>query len=614
MPAILPTSLALRLAGLALCFLVLVWLSGLALRGIQIDLTEAREHTLSPATVGLLQGLDEPVTLRLFFSATAAADFPAIKAYARRTQDLLLAMAERSEGRLRIEFIDPEPFSEDEDRAVGHGLTAIPLPAGGQFFFGIVGIDSTDGELPIAFLDPAREPFLEYNLARLIAALGHDDRPVLALYSGLPMAPAFDPVLGAPSPGWVIDQQLRELFDLRRLQPGFVDIPAEVDLLVLVHPRELPEDSLHAIDQFALRGGRVLAFLDPDAEQQPTEDPFGGAVPGSRRSNLEPLLSAWGLEFSADRIAADPAFAQPVKTHEGGPEQPLVTLLGLDSRGLSATDIVTAGLERVNLSSAGVLRPRPGASTRFEPLLSTTAGGGEFDAAVLGTVNAMPVQLLQDFRPEGIRVLAARLSGPVASAFPERAGQGRLQYSTTDLNAIVVADSDLLADAFWVHAPRGPGGFAEPFANNADFVYNAVENLSGDPGLIALRTRSVASRPFHAVEALRRNAEQQFLAKEQELRRQLGDLDRQLRALQQGAEATGSPALGPAQQRELLGFQQQKAELRIRLRQVQHQLMADIERLEARLKLINIVLVPALVAAAFLLLGLWRLRRRRAAG
>jgi len=595
---------------LALGFLALVGLSSVLLRGARIDLTANQEHTLSPATIALLEGIEEPVTLRLYFSERSAGDFPQVRAYAQRVRELLQEMAARSKGGLVVEVIDPEPYSEQEDLAVAQGLTAVPLPSGGNFFFGIVGSNSTDGELPIPFLQAEREAFLEYNLAKLVSALTVEERPVVALFSGLPMAPEFDPSTGAPSPGWVVDQQLRELFELRRLEPDFSAIDADVDLLMLVHPAGLSEDSLYAIDQFALRGGRVLAFVDPDAENAAPDDLLGGDAGAARASDLGPLLAAWGVDFDPANVVADPGFALSVQTREGGANEPLITLLGLDAEALSASDIVTAQMELINLSTAGVLRPREGATTRFEPLLSTSEQSGELPTSLLGTVSATPSNLLREFRAEGgPRTIAARLSGPAATAFPQRGGEGHRATSASDLQIIVVADTDLLADAFWVNVAPGPGGFSEPFANNGDLVYNAVENLSGQAGLIGLRTRAVASRPFHRVQALRRAAEQQFLQTERELQQRLSELERQLGELQRGEE--GAPALEAEQQAELERFQQEKIDVRLQLREVQRQLNADIDALSTTLRVVNIVLVPAFVAFLFLIAGLWRLQRRR---
>jgi ABC-type uncharacterized transport system involved in gliding motility auxiliary subunit len=604
-------SLALPL--IAGVFIVAVALSSLMFRGARIDLTEAREHTLSPATIALIDGVDEPITLRLFFSERSAGDFPQVKAYAQRVRELLEELAARSKGKVRFEVIDPEPFSEDEDRATAYGLTAVPLPNGGNFFFGLVGSNSTDGELPIPFFEQQREAFLEYNLAKLIAALTQEDRPVVGLISGLPTAPFFDPAQGAPSPGWVVDQQLRELFDLRRIEKTATTLDSELDLLMLVHPQGLSDDLLYAIDQFTLNGGRVLAFVDPDAEHQPPEDVLTGEGGGPRTSDLGPLLAAWGVDFDSSKVLGDPGSALSVQAAEGAAPEPLLTLLGLSTERMNAADIVTAQMEQINVSSAGVLRARQGATTQFESLLSSSDQGGELDASVLGTVSATPMNLLRAFRAEGgARTLAARVSGPATSAFPARQGAGHREKSERDINVIVVADTDVLADAFWVNPPAAPGATPEPFANNGDFVYNAVENLSGQAGLIALRTRAVSSRPFQRVQSLRRAAEQQFLRTEQDLQQRLAELEQRLTALQRG-EGGEATALSAEQQAELAQFQAEKAEIRVQLRDVQRQLNADIDRLSATLKFINIVLVPFGLALLATLMAFVRHQRRRRA-
>ncbi len=604
-------SLALPL--IAAVFVLAVAISSMVFRGARIDLTEAREHTLSPATIALVDGIDEPITLRLFFSERSAGDFPQVKAYAQRVRELLEELAARSEGKVRLEVIDPEPFSEDEDRATAYGLTAVPLPNGGNFFFGLVGSNSTDGELPIPFFEQQREAFLEYNLAKLIAALTQEDRPVVGLISSLPTAPFFDPAQGAPSPGWVIDQQLRELFDLRRIEKTATTLDPELDLLMLVHPQGLSDDLLYAIDQFTLNGGRVLAFVDPDAEHQPPEDVLTGEGGGPRASDLGRLLAAWGVDFDSSKVLGDPGSALSVQAAEGAAPEPLLTLLGLSAERMNAADIVTAQMEQINVSSAGVLRARPGATTQFESLLSSSDQGGELDASVLGTVSATPTNLLRAFRAEGgARTLAARVSGPATSAFPARQGAGHREKSERDINVIVVADTDILADAFWVNPPAAPGATPEPFANNGDFVYNAVENLSGQAGLISLRTRAVSSRPFQRVQSLRRAAEQQFLRTEQDLQQRLSELEQRLTALQRG-EGGGAAALSAEQHAELARFQAEKAEIRVQLRDVQRQLNADIDRLSATLKFINIVLVPFGLALLATLMALVRHQRRRRA-
>ena len=292
------------LALLALAFLALVSLSTIALRGARVDLTEQGLYTLSDGTVRILENIQDPVTLKLYYSEHATGELQQFRSYATRVRELLEEIAARSDGKVVLEVIDPEPFSEAEDQAAAYGLRAIPLGStGDNLYFGLVASNSTDGESLMPFIQPDKEAFLEYDVAKLVSSLGSADRPVVALVSGLPMGPTMDPS-GRQNPGWVIDRQLRELFELRRLQGMPSDIADDVDLLLLVHPKDVPEHTLVAIDQFVLRGGRLLVFLDPDAEADQSGvnplDPLSTAVP--QASHLGPLFQAWGIQYDPTRL------------------------------------------------------------------------------------------------------------------------------------------------------------------------------------------------------------------------------------------------------------------------------------------------------------------------
>lgn len=603
---------ALGLPLLAIGFLCLLALSNLLLGGVRLDLTENREYTLTDGTLGLARSLDEPVTLHFFYSEGAAKEYPQIATYAQRVRELLQELAVRSEGKVRFESVDPLPFSEDEDRAAAFGLQGVPLPDGSTFYLGLVGTNSTDGEVPIPFLQPDREAFLEYNIAKVLAALATPDRPVLGWLSSLPTGPGFDPATASPTSGWVVDQQLRELFELRRLEAEVAMIPDDITLLVVVHPKDLSEDTLYAIDQFVLRGGRLLVFVDPEGEADASGDAGGLlATSPTRSSDLAPLFAAWGLEYDPAKVVLDAGQAMTVRTDADDAGQQNLAVLGLDASRMNPDDLVTSGLEAINVSTTGGLRAKEGGLV-FTPLLRTSPQTQRVDAAAFQSVASDPALLLQGFQPSGVsEVIAARLTGRPKSAFPQRAGEGHLAQSAADVQIVVVADSDLLSDRLWLTGDpaAGPMGLA-PFANNGDLVYNLVENLTGRDELIALRARPSSQRPFERVDALRRGAEQQFLRTEQELQQQLADLEARLTALQSG-EGEEGVVLTPEQQTELARFQDQKLAIRQQLRDVQQQLNADIESLGARLKLINIVGVPLLVALVAFLFATWRARRRQ---
>lgn len=606
----------LALALLALAFVAAVALSSVALRGARLDLTEQGQYTLSDGTLRILGRIEEPVTLKLFYSEYATRDLPQFRVFAGRVRELLEEFAARSGGKLTLEVIDPQPFSEAEDQAAAYGLQAVPLGASGEsLYFGLVGTNSTDGETLMPFIQPDKESFLEYDVAKLVSTLTVDTRPVVGLISGLPTGPSIDPA-GRGSPGWVVDRQIAELFELRRLQAPVTEIAPDVDLLMLVHPVELPEETLYAIDQFVLRGGRLLAFVDPDAEADPSGvdpfDPLSSADP--RPSDLGRLFGAWGIQFDPTRVVLDDKHALQVQPDPAARPVRHLAVLGLGRDALNQEDVVSAELESLNFSTVGALGLAREATLVMEPLAQSAVGASLREATAVRDAVSDPERLREGLVAGGEPlVLAARFTGTLATAFPERSGEGRLAASQGEVSLVVVADTDVLTDRLWVQVQDFLG---EPvynaFANNGDFVYNAVDNLVGNADLIAVRTRATASRPFERVEALRRGAEQRYRAKEQELQGQLDQLERQLAALQQPGPDGQAQAMTQQQQAEVLRFQDERLRMRKELREVQHRLNADIETLGDRLKLINILGMPALVVLAALLVAWRRWARRRA--
>ncbi len=591
-------SALLTLPALALAFIALVALSSLLLRGARLDLTQNDEYTLSKGTLRIIKNIEEPITLRFYFSESLARDYPQVRTYAQRVRELLEELVTRAPDKLKLEVIDPKPFSEEEDRAAAYGLQGVPINDGGKLFFGLVGTNSTDGEIQIPFFEPNRESLLEYNVAKLLSSLSVEKKPVLAMLSSLPMGPAFDPASGQPTTGWAVDRQLSELFSIRRLEKTVTEIAADVDLLMLVHPKDLPDDTRYAIDQFVLRGGRALVFVDPHAEADNAGNPNDPtAADTGQKSQLNDLLAAWGVDFDNNKVLLDSGYALSVRSNSDSSATPNLSIIGLDAKALNQKDVVTAQIESVNFSTAGVLNPRKDAKTRFEALAQSSSASALTDAARFAGPIVDSSALLDEFKPgNSVYTLIARLTGPAQTAFADRKGDAHLTKSKGDINVIVVADSDLLTNRLWVNEQDFLGRtLLTPFANNGDLVYNAVDNLSGNTDLIAVRTRATAQRPFERVESLRRQAEQQFQVKEQDLQRELEALEQKLTTLQKTAPEGGAMMMSAEQRDEILKFQQQKLEIRKALRDVQHGLNADIESLGGWVKFINIVLVPLLI-------------------
>jgi ABC-type uncharacterized transport system involved in gliding motility auxiliary subunit len=610
---------------LALVFVAAVVLTNWALRGARVDLTRNQLYTTTQGTRNIVKSLAEPVNLYLYFSEGAAAAYPQLRTYGIRVREFLQELAASSGGKLRLRVIDPQPFSEEEDRAAEAGVRAVPLgPGSGNLYLGLAGTNSTDGKAVIDLFDPSKEAFLEYDVAKLIHQLAAAKKPVVAWYSTLPMSGGFDPMSGQPAEPWLAYSQAQQLFDVKPLEAGFTNIDADVDALVLVHPKGLGPAALFAIDQFALRGGRVLLFVDPVAEADPSgADPTNplAAAGADRASDLAPLLAAWGVAFDRAQAIGDLDFGLTVSMRPGEAPTRHIGILGLDESALSKGDVVTTALTSLNFASTGWVAPIKGAQTSFEPLIQTSTQAAPLPAERFQMLMD-PATLRDGFKPTGLRyALAARVSGRVRSAYAAGlppgasmpAGAAALKESAKPLSLIVVADTDMLADFLWVRQQNLFGQrVPQVWANNGDLVWNALENLSGSSDLIAVRGRATFTRPFDRVDALRTTAEDRFRAKEQELQQQLDATDQKLTELQSRRTDASAMVLTPEQEAELERFQADKLRIRKELREVRAQLDADIRALGQRIKFLNIVVAPLAFAGLALLVAFWR-RRRRAA-
>jgi ABC-type uncharacterized transport system involved in gliding motility auxiliary subunit len=625
---------------------------------LRIDLTQDSLYTLADGTRNIVSNLDKPVDLLFFYSEEATADVPQLRTYGTRVQELLEEMAIASEGNVTYRLIDPVPFSEEEDLAVEYGVQRVPLSEGGEeVFFGIVALDPASipaedanavelaqaGEKifeTIALVRPDQEEFLEYEVAKLITQVANPTPPVVGFLSTVPVDGGMNPDTMRPVSPLMIMDTIRQLYTARRVAPDATSIDEDITILMLVHPQELSEQTQYAIDQFVLRGGKVLAFLDPnaDSQAQPGQDGVPVARP-NQASDLERLLTAWGVQFDNTRVVADRE--QALLVNLGDSTRPVTHygMMGL-ARGSFAGDIVTTGLQVLNLSSAGAISAREGATTTFEPLVQSSADAGLMDAPLFKAL-IDPTILLDEFQATGERyTMAARISGVVQSAFPEgrpvadepaaeaaaatadataeptptpaatpeELQAPHLSASNGPVNIIVIADSDLLNDRLWVQIQSFFGQrIGQAFASNGDFIMNALDNLSGNAELVTIRSRGRYARPFLTVMELQREADLRLREEETQLLQNLQQTEAQIAALSSTQDGN---QLSEEQRAEIARFNEQQLETRRRLREVQLQLNQDIERLGSVLKFVNTALVPIILIAVVLLLGWLRGRRR----
>ena len=613
------------LALLAVAFVVAVVASNLWLRGVRADLTENKLYTLGEGTRSVLAGIQEPVNLYFFFSNEATEQLPGLRAYSTRVREMLEEFAARApEGKLVLHVVDPVPFSEEEDRAEQLGLQPANIgPGGDAVYFGLAGTNSIGSTDRIAIFDPRKEAFLEYDVARLVYNLANTDKTVVGLLSSAPIAGGFDPVSQQPAQPWVVVEQAKQVLEVRTLPASVLSIDADVDVLWIVHPAMLDDNTLYAIDQFIMRGGRALIFVDPNAEILAGPDPSGLGIGGAAStSTLGRLFDAWGVKFDTTKVVTDNRYGLSI----GGRFQPMrhIGLVGLDEEAMSQDDPITSGLGSVNFGVAGHFELADGAAAKLTPLISSSSES-ELMPAERFQFLPDPEELLKGFTPSGKNyLLAARLSGPLKSAFPDGAptAEGREApvdaalasahlASTDNANLVLVGDVDVLSDRLWVQAQNFLGQrLYQAFANNGDFVINALDNLSGSAALIGLRSRATYTRPFTTVDELRRRADLEFRATEDRLEAELTQTEQRLGELQSSRSDGNSLLMSPEQQAEIQRFLDEQVRIRQELRSVRRNLDADIDRLGTWLKVINIALVPVLLTIFALAMVVVRRRKQ----
>ena len=588
------------------------------------DLTAERLYTLSPGTVDMLKGLDRPVTLKFYFSKGNPNVPVPLKNYVQRTLDFLREISARSGGRLVLETLDPQPDSDAEEWAQRYGLT--PQSTGGlglqpDLYLGLVAVSGTQ-EAAIPFLDPTAEPQLEYLVARLVQEVTRSQRSRIGIMSSLPvLAEPSSPYMppAAQKPDWLFVTELKKQYDVVSVPLESEEIPAGIDTLLLIHPKEIGDRALFALDQFVLKGGRLVAFVDPMCIAEEAK-PEAMGMP-SLASDINRLSGAWGVTLESGQVVADLAAATPINLGDGRAERLPAWLSLRAGQNLDRQEIVTASLESLMLPFAGALVGKPAEGLALQTLIYASSN------AV--TLNAYQVQSSVELntrtgKPAPAAALAVRLTGQFKTAFPDgqpkaagdtnatetAASTNWLKASAKDGAVILVADADLLANDYSV---RGMNFFGktiyQPINDNLNFTLNVAEQLTGNPALIGLRSRGQYSHPFERVLAMEQAAQEQWQEQEQKLQQKLMETQQRLNELQSAKSDDQQLVLSAAQKTELEKFRQQRFETQRQLKEVRKNLRHSIEALGLKLKVLNMAAIPLLVA----LFGIgfaWQRRKR----
>ncbi|HXF66102.1 MAG TPA: GldG family protein [Burkholderiales bacterium] len=596
---------------------------------VRADLTDGRVYTLSEGTRSVLARLEAPVKVRLYYSQGSPAVPVGLKTFAKRVEDLLNEYRSASGGKLVIEKFNPEPDSDAEESAQLDGVDAQLTNTGDKFYLGLA-ISFLDQKSAIPVLTPDRERLLEYDITRAIAQVTTLKKPVVGIMSALPvLGRSLDPIRKQqPTEPWILASELKRSFEVREVKLDAKRIDDDIKVLLVIHPRNLSEETEYAIDQFVLRGGKLIAFVDPYAyfDQQPDlMNPFGGSQAG--QSTLYNLFKAWGVDVDMGKVIADLTYAS------GAGPRLLPTLLSLTPQALNQEDVVTSQVGTLLVPFGGAFKGKPAEGLTQTVLAHTSKNAMPVDL-IIATLSGEPST--RGFQPTGEEMpLAIRLTGKFRTAFPdgppkpfapaakdakkpeekqpEAKPAPHLRESAGENTVVLVADVDLLTDGAAVEIQDIFGQrVAIPRNGNLAFAQGLVEQLSGDSALIGLRSRAAFSRPLTVIREMEARAQEQYLGKIKELEDSLNQTQEKLQSLQRGKGGASPAILTPEQQAEIENFRKKAVEIRRELKELRKNLREETETLEFWTKVVNIGAVPVLVAFGGLGFALVRRRKVRA--
>ena len=590
----------------------------------RLDLTSEKAFTLSAGTKKILKNLDSRVTIRFYCTQGDTAMPPLLRTYSQHIEDLLGEYKEAGHGKIIIEKLDPKPDSDAEDSARLDGVEGQPTsPFGGdKVYLGLVVI-LLDEKMAIPWLPPDRERLLEYDISRTIARVVNPTPPTLGVMSALPIfGETPNPMMRqAPQEPWAFISEIKKDFTVKEVPMTATKIDDDIKVLLVVHPRDITDTAQYALDQFVMRGGKLLAFLDPHAYFDQKHDQMAQVLgESSGQSTLDKLLKAWGLEMDLNKVVADTTFAG---RNQNGAVMPAVLLL--NKEGINGDDVVTSQIDNLVLPFAGVFTGKAADGLKETVLLHSSLQSEMVEGM---TVSVGTEQIMKDFKAANVQyALAVRLTGKFKTAFPDgppktakddkesdQAKGPQIKESEGSPAVILVGDSDMLNDQACVQVQEILGyRMVRPMNGNLNLVQSLVEQLSGDSDLISLRSRASLDRPFTRLKDMQAKAGQEWEAKVKELEASKAEMERKINELQ--SHKSGSEQkfiLSPEQQQELVNYQKNVADANKELKLVRKKLAKDTDAMEFWTKVANIGVMPALVAVTGIVLALVK-RKRTAA-
>jgi ABC-type uncharacterized transport system involved in gliding motility auxiliary subunit len=562
----------------SIAFILCIVIANNFFGNVRLDLTSNKIYTLSDGTKKILANIDDKIVVKFFYSEQAASSMPEIHNYANRIKGLLKQYTKLSERKIEIELIDPKSFSEEEDRALEFGIQPIPLSQNSNqnVYFGAVFLGSTDEIITIPIFDPARESFLEFDLTKTIYELNNPKSFKIGLLSWIPSANEY-----------IIFEQLRKQYEIKQLDTKIKQIPNDIDILFVVHPANIDANTEYAIDQFVLKGGKTIVFVDPNSELASIEP---------KDSNLPSLFNNWGIEFSKEQVIEDKKNALQVNVPSKTRSINNLVWLGLKKEDTNREEIITANLNKVNFITTGYFQDKNNDNgLNLIPLVRSSNESMVISADKIRFLKD-PEILFRDFKSTNQSyILAAALTGKAHSAFPNKKdNKDHLDQSTDNINVILVADTDMLNDVFWIQKQRMYEKDIEvQISDNGPFVFNIVDVFSGSNDLITLRSRRVIERPFELVDNIKNEANAKFLVEEDRLKDKLLKIQEDLEMLKKSDSSNN--LIDETQRSLILKAQEELLTTRKELRRVQHNLNTEIATIETIIRIINISILPFII-------------------
>ena len=566
----------------------------------RVDFTENKLYSLSNGTISLLKDLKEPIHIRLFVSSNLVKDVPQLSTYANRVETILQTYSNISNGKITLEIIDPKPFSDAEDRAVGMGINSFnATEMSDALYFGLAATNSTIGQKNIPIFSPERETFLEYDLTSLISDLSQIEKPVISIIDNLGLNA--DTRIGKPEQQ--ILKQMKEMFQVEKIDENSNKLNKNTKVLMIIHPKFLSDETLYMIDQWILKGGATLIFLDPYAETEISRQQ--GMPPMNPRSNLKKLLDTWGIKFDDKKAVLDSEFGFRISRNINGRDIQVTNYpwLNIRGEGLNKNESSLSNLSTIVMTTAGSFELIDDKSV-LEPIIISSQKSGLGDAQKAGDPKGDPRDLLPNIKSDNKNLtVAGWVKSNLNTSFRDKKNKddNQLLKSSKKSNILLVADVDMLMDRNWL-TQRGA------FANNGDFVLNVMEKMVGGNALSDLRGKSTSWRPFEKIIALEKIAEEKFLIEEQMLAKKLKGMEDKIRNLTQNNDED-SDVLSPETIKAIDGFKTEMMTTRSQLRNVKFDLRRDVETLKKWIISINVAILPIIFAGFALILSLRRKRK-----